>query len=139
MRTSRKIIAVVGVMLALAACGANPPPANDPTAGLSAQGRAAYNATKVVRALDVLRDVAIDAEHQSLVSTETARKVVTYHRSAVKAIGAVPSGWQAVVSGGLEELAKSVPADEWRQLEPFANLARTLIAAIGPPQPGGDL
>jgi hypothetical protein len=137
MRKARKgsIIGVMAVVLAIAACGGNPPPGTDPTAGLSAQGRAAYEGTRVVKALDVLRDVAVDAERQSpkLLSTDNTRRVVRYHESAVKAIGAVPSGWQAVVTTGLNELAKEVPAAEWRQLEPFANLVRTLIAAVAPP------
>lgn len=112
------------------ACGPTPPPNTDPTRNLSATGRAAFQSTKVVKALDVLRDVAVEAEKQHLLSTDTTRKVVTYHESAVKTVGAVPSGWKTVVGSGLAELQKNIPAAEWAQLAPFANLITVILQEV---------
>jgi hypothetical protein len=113
-------------------CGGNTPPQSDPTRNLSAPGKAAYQATKVVKALDVLRDIAVDAERQTpkLLSTDNTRKVVRYHESAVKAIGAVPGGWKPLVQSGLDELSKQIPPGEWAQLEPFAKLVFAVLQEV---------
>lgn len=118
--------------LTMPACAGNPAPANDPTVNLSPSGKASYQATKVVKALDLLRDVAAEGEKQNpkIVSAQTALKVVGYHRQVVRTIGAVPDGWKAVALAGLDELQKSVPAAEWSKLEPFVNLLKTLYAEI---------
>jgi hypothetical protein len=125
-----RIVLAIALTLSFAACGATPPLTTSPTRNLSAAGLAAFQSTKVVKALDVLRDVAVEAEKQHLLSTDTTRKVVTYHLSAVKTIGAVPSGWQTVVGSGLVELGKNIPAAEWKQLEPFANLITTVLHEV---------
>lgn len=128
----RRLIAVLSLSLMISACANNPKPAVDATVNLSSSGQAAFTATKVVKALDVLRDVAIDAEKQTpkLLSTENTRKVVRYHESAVKAIGAVPGGWKPVVTKGLDELAKQIPPNEWGPLEPFAGLIRAVLEGV---------
>lgn len=110
--------------LGMTGCGGNPPPATDPTVNLSASGRAAYHATRAVKALDLLRDIAITAEAQTpkLMSTASTRKVVLYHQSVVKTIAAVPEGWLAVAEQGLTELQKQIPAEEWTQIDPYVRL-----------------
>lgn len=99
---------------------------------LSPAGTAAFNATRVVKALDVLRDVAIDAEAQSpkLISTANTRKIVSYHEAAVKTIGAVPGGWRPTVLAGLEQLRAEIPAGEYARIAPFVALVQTLIAEV---------
>lgn len=126
----KRICIALALTLSFVACGATPPPNTSPTRNLSAAGVAAFQSTKVVKALDVLRDVAVEAEKQHLLSTDTTRQVVTYHLSAVKTIGAVPSGWQTIVSTGLAELPKHIPAAEWKQLEPFAALITTVLHEV---------
>ena len=110
--------------VSLPACSSNPPPAGDPTAALSAKGRAAYHATRAVKALDLVRDIAITAEEQTpkLMSTASTRKVVLYHQSVVKTIAAVPEGWLAVAETGLTELQKQIPESEWKQIDPYVRL-----------------
>lgn len=120
--------------LSLPACSTNPPPANSPTVNLSASGRAAYQATRVVKALDVLRDIAISAEEQNpkLMSTNSTRKVVLYHQAIVKTIRAVPDGWLAVATEGLDNLRKEIPADEWKQIDPYVRLVLAIYAEVRP-------
>jgi hypothetical protein len=128
-----QLILALAVTAMLMGCGSsNPPPATSPTVNLSATGKAAYQATKVVKALDVLRDIAIDAEAQSpkLMSTESTRKVVRYHAATVKTIGAVPTGWKSVADEGLTQLQKEIPAAEWAQIEPFVRLVRVLFQEV---------
>jgi len=99
---------------------------------LSPSGVAAFQARRVVKALDILRDFAIDAEAQTpkVLSTTTTRKVVTYHRSAVSTIGQVPSGWAPTVSQGLLEVQRDLPAAERARLGPYFSLVSALIAEV---------
>jgi hypothetical protein len=120
--------------LGLPACSNNAPPATEPTANLTPSGRAAYQATRVVKALDVLRDIAISAEEQSpkLMSTNSTRKVILYHQAIVKTIRAVPDGWVAVAQEGLDNLRKEIPADEWKQIDPYVRLVLAIYQEVRP-------
>jgi hypothetical protein len=135
-RVRMKIIGVAALMLVLsssAGCGNNAAPnVNPQTANLSATGMQAYNANKVVKALDVLRDVAITAEAQNpkLISTANTRKVVLYHEQVVKAIGAVPHGWKAIADQGLADLQKNFTPSEWQQIAPFAALVQAVLVEV---------
>ena len=99
---------------------------------LSPAGAAAFQATRVVKALDVLRDFAIDAEAQTpkMLSTANARTIVTFHESAIKTIAAVPGGWKPTVTAGLEQLQHDLPAADWQRVAPYVNLVRVLIASL---------
>jgi hypothetical protein len=96
---------------------------------LSPAGTAAYQATRVVKALDVLRDAAIDANAQTppLISTPNTRKVVNFHEAAVKTIGAAPGGWKPTVVAGLEQLQHDILPEEWSRLQPYIALVKSLI------------
>lgn len=120
-----KRFVLIALLLVTSACVKAPPT-------LSPAGIAAFNGTRVVKALDILRDVAVDANAQvpPLLSTATTRKVVTYHESALKTIQAAPSGWVPVVQTGLTEVLKDVPPVEQRQLAPYVSLVKTLIAEV---------
>jgi len=99
---------------------------------LSAAGSAAFQAKRVVDALDVVRNFAIDAEAQDpkVLSTDTTRKVVLWHKAAVSTIGAVPGGWAATVTEGLKQLEQDVLPADWARLQPYIALIRTLIAEV---------
>lgn len=114
-----------GVGLLTPSCASAPP-------NLSSRGQAAFQAHRVVKALDALRDVAIDANKQTppLVSTDITRRVVLMHRGALTAIDQQPVGWQASVVAGLDGLDAALTADERRQLGPFVFLAKTLIGEV---------
>ena len=123
-----RFVALVIVLLAVSApsCTRNAPPT------LSPAGTAAYHATQVVKALDVLRDAAIDAEAQNpkLISTENTRKIVNFHEAAVKTIGATPGGWKPTVTAALDQLQHDILPAEWQRLLPYIALVKTLIQEV---------
>lgn len=120
----RKLTVVLSLVV-LAACASAPP-------ALSPPGNAAFQAIKVVRTLDVVRDIAISANEQAppLISTGNTRKIVTWHLAALKTIGAVPGGWKPTVLAGLDQLEKAVPPAEWAHVEIYVRLLRTVIAEV---------
>lgn len=132
MRIKRHVVdggAILAVVFFLAACAsqcAKTPPT------LSPKGAAAFHATRVVKALDVVRDTAIDANAQQppLISEDTARKVVTWHRAAVLTIGASPQGWAPTVTTGLDQLLASLPPSDRAQLGPYLSAAKLLIVEV---------
>jgi hypothetical protein len=113
--------------LSLASCQASCAGKAPPT--LSPAGTAAFNATRVVKALDILRDFAVDGEAQTppVISTDNTRKVVAFHRAAVTTIGAVPGGWKPVVTTGLDQLQHDLLPEEWRRILPYVALVKSAI------------
>jgi hypothetical protein len=115
-------------------CGGNPPASTDPTVNLSASGKASYQATKVVKSLDLLRDIVAEGEKQTpkVFQPDVVLKVVAYHRKVVRTIGTVPDGWKSVALAGLTELKDSVPADQWAKMQPWISLLTTLYDQFVP-------
>ena len=75
---------LLGAALGLAVAGCHAPP------NLTPQATTAWHGTRVIHAIDVIRDIAIDgaATRPPVVSETTARRVVTWHRSALLTIHA---------------------------------------------------
>lgn len=98
----------------------------------TARGVSAFNNTRVVKTLDLIRDLAISANSQNPpeLSTQTTRKIVQFHQSSLVVIRASVSGWQAAVVAGLDEALKDLPAKESRLLSPYAQLAKTVIQEV---------
>jgi len=107
-------------------CATHAPPS------LSPAGAAAFQATRVVRALDVLQDFAIAAEAQNpkLLSTDNTRKVVSFVGSAAKTIDAVPGGWKPTVTAGLVQLQHDLPPADWNRIAPYVQLLKILITEV---------
>lgn len=126
-RHYRAVTVLVVMLTAVALFGCSHAP---PT--LSPAGVAAFQATRVVKALDVLRDFAIDAEAQNpkVLSTANTRLVVTFHESAIKTIAAVPGGWKPTVTAGLDQLQHDLSGADWKRVAPYVNLVKALIAGI---------
>jgi len=120
-----RAITLAALLVALFGCSKAPPT-------LSPTGTAAFHATRVVKALDVLRDFAISAEAQNpkLLSTANTRKVIDFHDSALKTISAVPSGWKPTVTAALAQLQQDLPVADWTRLQPYVVLVKTLMEAI---------
>lgn len=116
----------LAILLALAiGCGGVPAP-------LGPQASVAWRNTRVIKALDLVRDVAVDANAQvpPLVSTEVTRKIVTWHRASLQLIQVSDTGWRPTVAASLEELQKQLPADDRVRLAPYLALAKTLILEV---------
>jgi hypothetical protein len=111
------------VLLVTPGCANNPPP------NLSPAGAVAYTNTRIIKGLDVLRDMAILANGQQppLLSDATTRKIVTWHRSALQLINTSTAGWPTTVQTGLDETLKDLPPAESRTLGPYVALAKTLL------------
>ena len=109
----------------LAACASAP-------SQLSPIGRSAFYTMRVVRSLDMVRDIAISANAQTppLLSTAVTRQVVEYHRSALLTMKQAPEGWKAVVSTGLEQLSTKLLPDDLKQLKPYLDLTRVLLQEV---------
>jgi hypothetical protein len=99
---------------------------------LTPVGKTAWQGIQAIRVLDTIRDVAIAANAQTppILSTDTTRKVVTFHKSAVTVIGASPGGWKPIVTASIGQLQKDVPAAEWTKIAPYVALLSTIIQEI---------
>jgi len=107
--------------------GCAPPPPN-----LTPEATQAFKATRVIKALDILRDAAIDANAQTppLMPEATTRRVVLYHQSSVKIIQATADGWVPTVLAGLTELEANLAPPEKALLGPYIALAKTIIQEV---------
>lgn len=114
------------ILLALTLGCTNAPP------NLTPAGVAAFHGTQAIKALDMLRDVAIDSNAliPPLLSTDSTRRVVLYHKSAITIIHSTPTGWRPTVRAGLLELQTQLPEPERTQLAPYILLAQTLMQEI---------
>ena len=101
---------------------------------LSPSGVAAFHASRAVDILNVVRDATIAAHDQGLVSTPSARAVVSYYKSALQTIRAVPSGWLPTVRAGLDEVERNLSPAEQQRLASYVRLARTVFDEL---QKGG--
>jgi hypothetical protein len=109
---------------------------NHAPASLGPQATADFNATQVIKTLDLVRDAAIAANAQTppLLTTATTRKVVNFHALALKTIDASRTGWKPAVSVALFQLMSDpslLPA-EVQFLQPYFNVAKALIDAVTP-------
>ena len=70
------------------------------------------------------------AQTPPVLSTETTRKIVRYHASALQIIHALPSGWKGTLETGLNELLKDLPANEAKALAPYVLLVKSVLAGV---------
>jgi hypothetical protein len=114
---------VLCLCFSFVSCASAPP-------SLTPVGVAAFNARRVVKSLDLIRDVAVDAEANKVLSTDTTRRVVVFHRSSLETIRAVPNGWKSTVLAAIEEVPKNLPDKERMVLAPYLALTKTLILEV---------
>jgi len=114
------------VLLSGVGCGFHAPP------NLSPAANAAWQGTRIIRALDVIRDIAIDgnAQQPPVFSTELTRSIVNWHTSAITLVHSAPAGWEQMTQVGLTELLKRLPAADQRQLGPYIALAQVLLKEL---------
>ena len=120
-----KLAVILFLVLGWLACAKAPPT-------LSPAGAAAFQATRIVKALDVLQDFAIAAEAQTpkVLSTAATRKVIDFVAASVRTIGAVPGGWRPTVTAALDQLHRDILPAEWERLLPYISLVKTLIGVM---------
>lgn len=121
------LLVFASLVLTSARCGPAYKPPN-----LSPQASVAWDGLKVIRALDVIRDIAIDGNAQKppIFSTATTRIVVDWHTAAITTVHAAPAGWALTVQTGLAEVAKVLPPVEQQQIGPYLTLARLVLQEL---------
>lgn len=99
---------------------------------LTPEASVAFQTTRAVRALDLLRDVAIAAHAQTppVLTEATTRRVVLYHQSIVKIVQASPNGWRQIAEDGLTELVANLPDKERSVVSPYVALVKTIIREV---------
>lgn len=116
------ILVLVSWMLAIAACSALSPPPS-----LTPQAQAAWTATQAIQTMDLLRDIAIAANDQKLISEDSTRAIVKWHLEAINVVHAIPLGWQATVKASLTDLTGHLSAQERARLGPYLKLVSDLV------------
>ena len=97
MKKLRRSLALVLVLGVVAVGCSQAPPA------LTPEAQVAFQANRVVKVLDVVRDAAIAANELTppLMTTADTRNVVLWHKTSLQVIQAVPDGWKATVRKSL--------------------------------------
>jgi hypothetical protein len=91
-----------------------------------------FQKTRVIKALDVFRDFAIDGEaaKPQAISTETARKIVTYHQATLKILDAAGSDWRSLVATSLDALTPTLPEKDRPKVAPYVALVKALLLEV---------
>lgn len=120
-----RYLLVLLAFLALPSC-ASAPPTLGPVAA------ADFQKTRVIKALDVFRDFAIDAEaaKPQVISTDTTRKVVTYHQATLKILDAAGSDWRSLVATSLDALVPTLPEKDRAKVAPYVALVKALLLEV---------
>ncbi len=117
---------VLVVMLFSGACA--PPPT------LTPPGRVAFQVTRVVKALDTLRDIALNANAQipPLVSDVTAGRIVRYHQATLTTLQTQvdQDNWKATASSGLKAVVATFTPDEQHTLQPYVTLVQVVLQEV---------
>ena len=122
----KRLFATLFTAVALSGCASQPPPS------LTPQATVAWYGAQLIKDLDLLRDVVIDANAQvpPLVSTVATREVVRWHKSAITLVHEAPSGWQALLLKGLYEVIGHLPSHEYRIVLPYVELIKTILNEV---------
>jgi hypothetical protein len=120
------LFVAVAFALVTVGCASQVPP------HLSPQAVAAWKGTKVIHAIDAIRDLAQDGASTSppLISVSTATAITAWHKAALVTIHEAPYGWPQMVDVGLTQLAATLPPKEKQQLGPYLALAQTVLKEV---------
>lgn len=126
MKMRLSTIALALALFSCTACAHNAPP------NLSPAGVTAWQATKVIKALDVVRDIAVAAEETSppLLAHATMLKIVAWHKTAITITHAAQAGWVEAVKTSLTATQDLLAPAEKQQLGPYFSLATILLNEV---------
>lgn len=85
---------------------------------------------EVQKNLDTVRDIAVDANTQGLLSLKATQYVVKWHRTAITLVHNAPSGWVSEVLKGLDELQVNLDPVDYRRISNYVALAKTVLQEI---------
>lgn len=117
-------LVLVNVVL-IPACA--PPPPN-----LSPTDATAWRQHEVQKDLDLIRDVAIDAEARTpkVLSTDATRKIVQWHRSTIVLVHDTPQGYKAEVLTALDQLRTLLTPSDYAVIEKYVELAKAVVRSL---------
>jgi hypothetical protein len=118
---------IVLLMLGLAANASACATVPQQPLNLSPEAQVAWRNLEIVRVLDLIRDTAIDAEREGLLTTGTTRKVVQFHISSLTILKAAEVGWQGVIGQTLDDLASDLPGRDRPMLGPYIGLIKQAL------------
>lgn len=124
----RTFTALILALIISASCSQHVPP------NLSPKAQVAWQATRVIHAIDVIRDVAQEGTKTvpPVISVDVATKVTQWHRSALLVIHNTPNGWAPIVDASLSQVFEQLSAPQKLQLGPYVQLARILLKEVTP-------
>lgn len=117
------IVLTVGSMMTLESCTKAPP-------SLSPTGQREFYATRVIKVLDIVRDFAIDGEAAGVVSTDDARTVVLWHKSAVQVAQVSGANWQTIVATTLDEAVTHLKPELKAKIAPYVGLVKAVLQEV---------
>ncbi len=99
---------------------------------LSPAGQEAFQKTRVIKALDLLRDFAIDAEaaQPQALSTDTTRKIVRAHQGILKIMNAAGAGWQRIVASTLDDVVANLSEADQHKVSPYVALVKAILLEV---------
>jgi hypothetical protein len=117
-------VASMGFVWTVQSCATAPP--------LGPVAAADFQKTRVIKALDVFRDFAIDGEaaKPQVISTDTTRKIVTYHQATLKILDAAGSDWRSLVATSLDALTPTLPEKDRPKVAPYVALVKALLLEV---------
>lgn len=116
-------------LLCVSGMGASCNPKQAPP-NLTPEAVVAFQNTQILKNLDLVRDMAISAEKAGLLSRNTTRQVVLWHRASISILHARGAGWQEKIVDGVRAMqsANSALTDgEKDVLAPYFGLIKTSI------------
>jgi hypothetical protein len=123
-------ILIGGVIVTTAGCATPASVAGQSTANLTAPGIQALHGKEVVKYLDIIRDLAIDAEAAGKIPTATTANIIRWHKAAINTINQTPNGWKATVLTGMDAVQAALTPAEHGILDPYFLTAKTIIQAV---------
>src|SRR5678809_1817092 len=111
------------VLFLLSGCAPVPPPANNTPR--SPEATTAWKQHEIQKSLDLIRDIAIDANEMvpPVLTTDATRYVVKFHSVAIQLVHDQPNGWQAGVMQGLRELSQLLDTSDYAVMASYVSLA----------------
>lgn len=133
MRTRKSNLLLVAILMLSVGCSsASSIGCRTASPNLSPRGTQAFYNTKVIKALDVMRDVVVLAAEQNppLIQNNDMRTLVMWHQSAIMIIKTTSAGWQAVVKTSMHETVSNLPSDTQALVRPYVSLIEVLLAEV---------
>lgn len=121
-----RLLLVVLLLGAETSCAKTPPTIVTP------QGVTAFQNLQVLKALDAVRDIAVDANATvpPMLQTDVTRKIVLWHKSAITILNARGAGWPTLIAASLDQvLVQLKPADR-QLLAPYVTLVKTILVEV---------